>query len=195
MRYFILLLILLNSCNMGRQYANFRFGGKSKHEEKVVVFEKTPSQDSSISATSVEAPIQKEITINDTLMVKKLPGNKKMVVLKEKKVISNSIQPKNKTNKLKQVSNKKYVSFNNENSYHKNYSPLKGKNLNREIWITIIIASVVIGVIAYIISDSLFTAILISVLAAIGISLLIALAICIAVFLVFCVFLELIESL
>jgi hypothetical protein len=197
MKYLIYLFIaiLISSCSMSKKYANFRVGGKSKQEEKTIANENVVKQDSSIAILASDVSPQKEFVIHDTLMVKKLPGNKTMVVLKEKTENSNSILSKNKTNRIKQVRQKERFSLNKKNASLKNNSPLKGKNLNREIWTTIIIVSIVIGVIAFIISDSLFTAILISVLAAIGISLLIALAICIAVFLVFCVLLELIESL
>lgn len=181
------LILTFASCNIGKQYANYRAGGKSNKIESKII-------DPALSETEKENRLE-EITYLDTLTIKKLPENKTMVVLKEKTIKSNSSLLKTKTNRLSPVCKKKKSTFNKKNNYSKNYSPLKGKNANREIWITIILASLVAGVIVYMISGSLFMAILISVLVAIGISLIIALAICIIVFFVFCLFLELIESL
>ena len=63
-------LILFCSCNMGKQYANYRAGGNSNKKEHQIM-----GSDCSETKEEKENKLE-EITYLDTLTIKKIPGNK-----------------------------------------------------------------------------------------------------------------------
>lgn len=158
-KLFLLLFISgLLSCNSGKFYANYRAGGKMDREEKTVGAENISQKDSLI----IKSPENNltEITITDTLLVQNLPGNKKMAILKEKKI---TVENKNVIPQNDPSSNKKNKSVNSKQTINKksvdaelhsvsfSHSPFKSSS---SAVAKFLLAAVIIGLIVFFISNS-----------------------------------------
>lgn len=85
MRILILyLLLLLSSCNMGRQYAKYRFGGKTGESNSVI------ANDSQNEITSAEPEFKmEEIKNQDNLVISEMKINVETKIVSNEKINAN----------------------------------------------------------------------------------------------------------
>ncbi len=154
------------SCNSGKFYASYRAGGKMDREEKTSITEKVVQKDS-VGAEIFSVPELKstennltEITVVDTLLVKNLPGNKKMAVIKEKKVmIENKIVIPEKTSSSKKINELSKSKISLDKKYFPKIFISPFKNTDSAI-INFIAAAIILGLIVFFISNSVGAGIL-----------------------------------
>lgn len=144
---YVLLLILMCSCNMGRHYAHYRKGGKSIGVAGQIKSESKPIQESVPVIQSEKRLELAEKNNLDTFSVKKIHGPKKLVPVDESKIIADPIaKTKNFKRKIsagKIKAKKKNISV---------HSPMK--SLDR-FWLRLLFWASILAIIAFFIFDSI----------------------------------------
>lgn len=189
---FVILILLLSSCHMGKYYAHQRKGGKKTEVEKTLLVEKIILNDSNQFSCSQEVfPIQ-EIILVDTLSKKNSSSNTSQLKVHSKMKIGTSL-PFSYKKKERTVLAEKRINHKIKNKRLRGISTSAMKEMD-SYWFKVILAALIIGLLVFLLSNSLGLGILTALLILLAGMVVLAIVTAIVIWLIFELFVLILEG-